>query len=120
MLLWGLAAGLPIIIHLLSRRKYNQVSWAAMEFLIAALKKNARRIRIEQLILLLVRVAILVFLGLALADPVFSLFPTLGTSLGASGQTHFVLVVDGSYSMDYRADDRSAFDAAKELARQVV
>ncbi len=120
MLLWGLAASLPIIIHLLSRRKYNEVSWAAMEFLIAALKKNARRIRVEQLILLLVRVAILVFLGIALADPVFSLFRTLGTSLGTGGQTHFVLVLDGSYSMDYRVGDRSGFDAARELARQVV
>jgi len=94
MLLWGLAAGMPIIIHLLSRRKYSEVTWAAMEFLMAALRKNARRIRIEQLILLLVRVAILILLGIALADPIFSLFPTLGTSLGTAGRTHYVLVLD--------------------------
>ncbi len=120
MLLWGLAACMPIIIHLLSRRKYSEVTWAAMEFLIAALRKNARRIRIEQLILLLVRVAILVLLGIALADPIFSLFPTLGSSLGTSGQTHFVLVLDVSYSMDYRVGERSRFELAKELAMQVV
>jgi hypothetical protein len=63
MLLWGLAAGLPIMIHLLSRRKYHEVTWAAMAFLLAAVRKNARRIRIEQLILLLVRVAILLLLA---------------------------------------------------------
>jgi hypothetical protein len=120
MLLWGLAASMPIIIHLLSRRKYNEVTWAAMEFLIAALRKNARRIRIEQLILLLVRIAILLLLGVALADPIFSLFPTLGTSLGTSGQTHFVLVLDGSYSMDYRVDEKSRFELAKDLAMQIV
>jgi hypothetical protein len=120
MLLWGLAAGLPIIIHLLSRRKYNRAPWAAMEFLLAALKKNARRIRIEQLLLLAIRVAILVLLAVALADPVFSLFPTLGSSLGTGGRSHWILVLDGSYSMAYQVDDRSRFDAARDLARQIV
>jgi von Willebrand factor type A domain/Aerotolerance regulator N-terminal len=120
MLLWGGAAVLPIIIHLLSKRKYREVTWAAMEYLLAALRKNARRIRIEQLLLLLIRVAILWLLGLALADPIWSLFPSLSASLGAGGHTHFVLVIDGSYSMDYRPAEKSRFEAACELATQVV
>jgi len=120
MLLWGLAASLPIIIHLWSKRKYNEVTWAAMEYLLAALRKNVRRIRIEQLILLLIRVAILVLLAVALADPIWSLFPTLGSSLGTAGRTHFVLVLDGSYSMDYRATEKSRFEVAQQLAVQVV
>jgi len=120
MLLWGLAAGVPIMIHLLSRRKYRQTAWAAMEFLLAAVRKNARRIRIEQLILLLVRVAILVLLAAALADPVFSLFASLSAALGTSGRTHYLLVLDVSYSMDYRTGDKSRLDRAKELAAQVL
>lgn len=120
MLLWGLAASLPIIIHLLSRRKYRETTWAAMEFLLAAVRKNARRIRIEQLILLLVRVAILVLLAVALADPVFSLFASLNAALGTGGRTHYLLVLDVSYSMDYRTGDKSRLDHAKELAAQVV
>jgi len=120
MLLWGLAAGLPIAIHLLSRRKYHEVAWAAMTFLLAAVRKNARRIRIEQLILLLVRVAILLLLAAALADPVFSLFPSFNVGLGSGGRTHYVLVLDVSYSMDYRIGDKSRLDRAKELAVQVV
>src|SRR5436309_13210065 len=52
-LLYGLAAAsVPIIIHLLNRRKYREVTWAALRFLLAAIRKNPRRIRIEQLILL--------------------------------------------------------------------
>ncbi|MCI0358861.1 MAG: BatA domain-containing protein, partial [Planctomycetaceae bacterium] len=46
MLLWGLAALLPILIHLWSRRKFREESWAAMEFLLAAMRKNARRIQL--------------------------------------------------------------------------
>ncbi len=36
MLFWGFAALLPIVIHLWSRRKYQRVSWAAMEYLLLA------------------------------------------------------------------------------------
>ena len=120
MLLWGLAASVPIIIHLLSRRKYRETAWAAMEFLLAAVRKNARRIRIEQLLLLLVRVAILVLLAVALADPIFSLFASLNAALGTGGRTHYLLALDVSYSMDYRTGDKSRLDRAKELAAQVI
>ena len=52
LLLWALAAAVPVLIHFLSRRKYQRVTWAAMDFLLAALRRNARRMRIEQFILL--------------------------------------------------------------------
>ena len=39
--LWGLgAASVPIIIHLLNRRKFREMHWAAMRFLLAAIRKN--------------------------------------------------------------------------------
>ena len=45
----------PIIIHLLNRRRFKIIDWAAMEFLLDANKKNRRRVRIENLILLLLQ-----------------------------------------------------------------
>src|SRR4051812_1854778 len=55
-LIYGLAAAsVPIIIHLLNRRRFREVQFAAMRFLIAAVKKNSRKIRIEQWLLLAVR-----------------------------------------------------------------
>ncbi|HKI18359.1 MAG TPA: BatA domain-containing protein, partial [Isosphaeraceae bacterium] len=55
-LLYGLAAAaVPLVIHLLNRRKFREVSWAAMQFLLAALRKNRRRIRVEQWLLLAIR-----------------------------------------------------------------
>ncbi len=120
MLLWGLAAGLPVVIHLLSRRKHRPMAWAAMTFLLAAVRKNARRLRIEQMTLLLIRTAILVLLAIALADPVFSLFPPRGIPQGRGERTHYLLVLDVSYSMDCREGERSRLDHAKELAAQLV
>ncbi len=119
MLLWGFAATIPIIIHLWSKRRYREESWAAIEFLLAAMRNNARRIRIEQLILLTIRTLILVLLAVALADPLFSFVRGLGASVGG-GQTHWVLVIDGSYSMDYRQEEKTRFELAQELATRVV
>ena len=57
---WLFVAGaaailIPILIHLLNKRKFKIVDWAAMEFLLDAEKKNRRRVRLENLILLLLR-----------------------------------------------------------------
>ena len=119
MLLWGVAAALPILIHLWSRRRYQQVPWAAMEFVLAAMRRNARRIQLEQWLLLAVRTLILLLFALALADPALALISSwVGHSSG--GQTHVVLVIDGSYSMDYRKGEKSLFESAKELASKLV
>ena len=68
-----LGAGIPILIHLWTRRRHREIRWAAMEYLLAAIRKNTRRINIEQLILLCIRVAIVVALALAVAEPIFQL-----------------------------------------------
>src|SRR5437867_2789515 len=39
----GGAVSVPIIIHLLNRRRFRIVQWAAMRFLLSAQRKNARR-----------------------------------------------------------------------------
>ena len=64
-----------------------------------------------------VAIGVLVF-ALALSDPQSSLLSGLASH--ASGQTHVILVLDGSYSMDCRASEKSRFQIAKELARQRV
>src|SRR4051794_35325800 len=62
------ALSVPIIIHLLNRRRFKVVTWAAMRFLLAAQKQNTRRLRLEQLILLLVRVALMGLIVFAMAS----------------------------------------------------
>src|SRR6476659_3890690 len=61
--------GIPILIHILNRRRFKTVEWAAMDFLLRAMRKNRRRIQFEQWILLAVRCLVLALLGVALARP---------------------------------------------------
>jgi hypothetical protein len=118
-LTWGLAAAsVPIILHLLNRRKFREVPWAAMKFLLAAVRKNSRRVRIEQWILLAVRTLVIVAVVTAMAKPFLE---GLGAVPVIAGQrTHRVLVLDGSLSMGYADDDGTRFDRAKALAARLV
>ncbi len=120
MLLWGLAALAPILIHLWNRRRYRETDWAAMKFLLAAMRKNRRRIQVEQLLLLLVRCAILLFFAIALADISCSGGSGISGFGGPGSATHTVLVIDQSYSMAYGEEGQTRLDQAKELARRII
>ncbi|MGH7179043.1 MAG: BatA domain-containing protein, partial [Tepidisphaeraceae bacterium] len=112
----------PIIIHLLNRRRFRTVHWAAMDFLLRALRKNRRRIRFEQWLLLAVRCCVLLLLGLALARPLGCADSTIA-SLAARRTGLHVIVIDNSYSMAYEADRpdaKSHLDQAKLLARRLI
>src|SRR5438270_113706 len=69
-MLWGaVAAGVPIALHFFFRSRYRRVPWAAMKFLLTSIEQTSRRLRFQELLLLLARVALLILLALALARP---------------------------------------------------
>ncbi|MCA9319823.1 MAG: BatA domain-containing protein, partial [Planctomycetes bacterium] len=119
MLWWAMAAAVPLIIHLLSRRRYRRVPWAAMEFLNRAVKKIRRRLRFENLLLMLLRMAVLLLLALAFANP---RAPGDGLFATVSGGSRTVIVaLDTSFSMEARDQlDRSSFEKAKRLGLTLV
>jgi hypothetical protein len=118
LLLWGLAlGGLPLLIHLLNKRKFRETQWAAMRFLLEAVRKNSRRMRIEQLILLAVRTLILVLLVLALARPSFE---KLGLYFRADVPVHKIIVLDTSFSMGFEPGGQARFQQAQDIARQIA
>src|SRR5438874_3076664 len=117
-----LLASVPIIIHILNRRRFKTVNWAAMEFLLRALRRNRRRLRFEQWLLLAVRCLVLFLLGLALARPMGCSDTTLA-SLAARRAGLHVIVIDNSYSTAYESDRPGAktnLDQAKILAKGII
>ncbi len=96
-LLIGLAGiALPVIAHLLNRRRFDVVEWGAMQFLNPS-RRTRRRLKLEELLLLLLRIALVTVIVLAVARPVI---PSgfLG-GFYSSGSRTVVLVIDGSNSM---------------------
>lgn len=117
MLGWLAAAAAPILIHLWMRQTRRETPWAAIRFLQAALERQARRLRLQHWILLAVRTLLLVCLALAAAKPFLD---QSGVLSGLAGGVHQVLVIDGSLSMQTKANDESRFARAKREARRIV
>jgi hypothetical protein len=118
----GALVAIPIVIHLLNRRRFKTVHWAAMEFLLKALKKNRRRLRFEQFLLLATRCLVLLLMGMALARPMGCAQSSLAEFVGRRTGVH-VFVIDNSYSMAYQIDRsgaRTQLDQAKIIAKTLI
>ncbi len=89
-----------------------------MRFLLAAIRKNQRRVKIEQWLLLAIRTLLVILVVTAMAKPFLE---SLGAMKLLPGQrTHRVIVLDGSLSMAYTTAEKSRFEQAKALAAQLV
>lgn len=120
LLLFGLAAAaIPVLIHLLHRSRPKVVRWGATHLLQASIARRSRRIRLEQLLLILVRAAILAGLALLMARPVLTRTAGLsglsGLSGVAGGRLAAAVVVDVSYSMAGGGQFEAARAAASAL-----
>lgn len=115
MLLWALPlAAVPIIIHILNRRRFQKVPWAAMTFLLKAMKRNRKRMRMEQWLVLLLRVlAVLLLISLVSR-------PQLGGSSLLGSRTHHIVILDDSASMTQRTGSTALFEKAQDRIKMLA
>jgi len=108
----------PTIIHLLNRRRYRVVQWAAMDFLKEALQRNRRILHLRDMILLAMRTLAVLLFALALAQPFF----TRGCNQAVDERQplHAIVVIDNSLSMGYEGLDGTLLDKAKDRARRLI
>src|SRR6185503_5137680 len=87
-LLWGLAAApLPILLHLINRTRAKKVPFTALRFIEQSLAQQSIKYKLRELLLLLLRVAMLVLVA--------------------------ILVLDDTLSMSYREGERTLWDRAR-------
>ncbi len=87
------AAGIPILLHLLARREPPTVVFPAVRYLITTTREHQRRLKLQNLLLLLVRTLLVIALVLAAAGPTLPLRGVPGHAPSA-----LVLIVDNSPS----------------------
>src|SRR5436190_19781065 len=107
------AASLPILIHLLNRRRLKRIQFPAVRFILLSQKRISRSYRLRHWLLLALRTFAIILLALLLANPIFQ----TGAGLFAgSGPVSLVLLLDNSLSMTWSGDG-NGFKQAKEAAR---
>ena len=117
-LLGGAAAiTIPIIVHLINRNRHKIVPWGAMHLLEATLREQRRRMRLENILLMILRCLIPLCLAFCMARPAL-----VGANLPWHGtqKTSLVVLLDNSYSLEYKGAGDSNFQQAREAAAQLV
>jgi len=117
MLGWLATAALPWLIHRLYRRQHQTTPWAAVELLLSAMRQRARRVQLQQWLLLAVRTAILTLVALAVAEPALR---TWAVGAGGTAERHRIIVVDQSYSMGCQQLGTSRWQRAQAHAHDWI
>ncbi len=120
MLWWSAAAAIPILLHYLYRRRQRTIRWAAMQLLLQVVEREAKRVRLEQLLLLILRTLILVVLATALARPFWHSGDQANSASSAAPANNWIIAIDVSYSMGYRVDAESRLQTAQRRAAELV
>ena len=117
LLLFGvLGVASPIIIHLLAKKRIKRVVWAAMKFLKVTVQRNQRKMNIEDVLLLVLRCALVFLVALALARPALK---RSGLAVFGGSETAFILL-DNSGSMAATDGVETRFEKARKAAEQVL
>ncbi len=118
--LWGTLLGaLPIVIHLINRRRHRRHEFAAIAFVLQSRVQQARKLRLKRLLLLLTRMLLCILVPLALARPYLQ--PTdAKAAVTDSGPSAVAIILDTSMSMRYRLDEEMLFEHAQRHARKIV
>ncbi len=116
--LGGFAVSLPILIHLLNKRRFKIVQWAAMDFLFDAEKKNRRRVRLENFILLLLRCLAMLLIGLLLSRPFLP--SSIAQALAQKLKYERVILIDDSLSQNVISGTLPAIEVAKKSVVELI
>ena len=118
MLLGGAALmAVPIVLHLIMRRKPVPHEFPALRFLRDRAVANRRRLRVSHVFLLLLRMAALALLALALARPVLR---GAGWLADGEGPVAAALVIDTAPRMALREANETRLERAAKLARVLL
>ena len=116
----GLIA-LPIVLHLIMRRKPRQMEFPALRFIQQRHDHNQRQLKLRHLLLLLLRALAIALLAAALARP--SVRPSMKLPGGVGSQEAPVaaaLVFDTAPRMNYRQDNRSRLEVARDFGLRLI
>jgi hypothetical protein len=112
-LIGALAAGLPVLVHLVRRTRAQKLQFPSLMFLRKIEQKVVRRRKLRNLLLLAMRCLALLLLALAFARPYLTNNKAAAATTSSASS---VILLDTSASMRY-AD---VFERAKNAARNVI
>ncbi len=115
-LLAAAAGAIPVALHMINRQQAKKLPFSTLRFLRISAEKTRRRKRIHDVLLMLLRVAVLVLIAIGLAEPTMT---SLGSFWG-SGASAVAIIVDNSASMGVIDEGRPRFETARQATREIM
>ena len=115
-LIASLAAAIPVVLHMINRQKAKELPFSTLRFLRLSVQKTRRRKRIHDLLLMLIRAAVLLLIAVGLARPTLT---SLG-SLWGGADTAVAIILDNSASMGTVDQGEVRFRTALGAAEQIL
>ncbi|MEO8622061.1 MAG: BatA and WFA domain-containing protein [bacterium] len=113
-LLLGVAAGVPLLLHLLRRNIATRVEFPAARYLERAEQEHSRSLRLRNLLLMLLRVLLVLALAIAAAQPFLA-----GVGVG-HGPTAVAVVLDNSLSTTAVSGGAPVFVKLRDAASSLL
>ncbi len=117
-LLGLVAAGIPLLLHLLNLRKLQTIDFSSLAFLKELQQTKIRRLKLRQLLLLIIRTLLVICIILAFARPAIR-GPILG-SIGSHANSTVIIILDDSYTMAASDEHGERLKQAKAAALRVI
>jgi len=116
-LIAALAGVIPPVLHMIHRQKAVTVHFSTLRFLRLSVERTRRRKYVDDLALMLLRVAALVLVAVGLARPAVT---SLQVLWGKGAATAVVVILDNSASMAIMDAGQPRFETARKSAEQVL
>ncbi len=117
----GALALIPLIIHLIYKKRITVVHFSSILYIEKTHLQSARKFRIREILLLIVRMAIILCLILAISQPVLKLQGKNGTFFAAESKNKkIILIMDNSASMGYYDNAVTVLEESVEKAKEIL
>ncbi|MDI6803665.1 MAG: BatA domain-containing protein [Bacteroidota bacterium] len=119
LVLFGLiGAAIPLIIHLLNLRKLRTIEFSTLTFLKELQQTKIRRLKLKQILLLIIRTLMVILIVLAFSRP--ALRGTILGGIGAHSLSTVLIILDDSFSMMPQDEEGELFKQSKESALKIL
>ena len=117
-LFFSALAVIPILIHLFNRQRVKRIEFSSIKYLKSLQKTRMRRLKIKQLLLLILRTLIILAIVVAFARPTTE--GSYSRALGSAAPASVVILIDNSMSMSTETIEGTLFTLAKNQALGIV
>jgi hypothetical protein len=113
----ALAAAIPVVLHMIHRKRAVEVRFSTLRFLRLSVERTRRRKYLDDIGLLVLRAGALVLIAVGLAKPAVT---SLAALRGRGATTAVAIILDNSASMALMDGGQPRFETARHAAEQVL